>query len=112
MYCLIFSVVNSWERLPPLQVELQCGGSEGERVAKRVTFDVETPVTESTTVDSQQRHQPLLSESADGVHDDNSGGASEASDSPIAHRIEREPQKSCMESVTPIARGRGTTISN
>ena len=29
------------------------GGSEAERVAERVTFEVETPVTESTTVDSQ-----------------------------------------------------------
>ena len=29
------------------------GGSEAERVAERVTFEVETPVTESTIVDSQ-----------------------------------------------------------
>ena len=29
------------------------GGSEAERVAERVTFEVETPVTKSTTVDSQ-----------------------------------------------------------
>ena len=79
------------------------GGSEAERVAERVTFEVETPVTESTTVNSQQQQQqPLLSESADGVQgdtdeaDDESdavdgqledtvlGGASDAPDSSIA----------------------------
>ena len=44
------------------------GGSEAEQVTQRVTFEVETPVTESTTVNSQQQQQqPLLSESADGV---------------------------------------------
>jgi len=31
------------------------GGSEAEQVTQRVTFEVETPVTESTTVDSQQQ---------------------------------------------------------
>jgi hypothetical protein len=30
------------------------GDSEAEKVAERVTFDMETPVTKSTTVDSQQ----------------------------------------------------------
>ena len=104
------------------------GGSEAEQVAQRVTFEVETPVTESTTVDSQQQQQPLSSESASGVHgstdeakleldvvddqleDTDSGGASEASDSPIAHRLrgQKRPPQRYGEWVTSVAKGRAT----
>ena len=49
----------------PTSGEVSTGdGSEAEQVAQRVTFEVETPVTESTIVDSQQQQQPLSSESA------------------------------------------------
>lgn len=87
------------------------GGSSGaERAAQRVTFEVETPVTESITVDSQQQQQPLFSDSADNVQGDTddadvdsdaadsqsedtvSGGASQAPHSPILHRLQR-PRK-------------------
>lgn len=44
------------------------GDFEAKRVAWRVTFKVETAVIESITVDNQLQ-QPLLLESAGGVHD-------------------------------------------
>lgn len=92
-----------------------------------VTFKVETAVIESITVDNQLQ-QPLLLESVGGVHDTgeiddesdaddgqsydiDSGGALEVSDSPIAHRIQRQrqPPNRYGEWVTPFVRLRDTT---
>jgi hypothetical protein len=83
-------------------------------------------VTESTTVDNQQQ-LPLLSEFASGVHDTDeaddesyvancqsddivSGGAS---DSPIAHRIQRQrqPPNRYGEWITLVARAEVQLLS-
>jgi hypothetical protein len=84
------------------------GDSMADRVAQRVTFKVENSVTKSTTTNIQQQHQPLLTESASGVHNDTneaddesdtidgqlddifSGGVSKGSNYRIVHRIQRQ----------------------